>query len=227
MSELATPAFHGYAPPTKDDPDRLRVPLSIAISRETGSRGESVAKRTAELLGWQLIDQEALEYITQNTSYQTGMERPLSERAMDWIESRVSELAEQGPIGTHPEIVPLVRVILEVAVNSQCVILGRGAGCVLPERSKLYVRLIGPEKNRIAYVAQVERLSLPDAAKYVRQRDDARRRFITEKLGRPPTEIDQYDMVLNTAQFGIEGCAHLIVAAAKQRADFLVASPAG
>ena len=227
MSELTTPAFHGYAPPSEEDPNRLRVPLSIAVSRETGCRGESIAKRTAELLGWQLIDQEALEYITQNTSYQTGMERPLSEPALNWIESRLGELAARGPLGTHPEMVPLVRVILEVAVNGHCVILGRGAGCVLPQSARLYVRLIAPEKNRIAYLAQVERLSLPEAAKYVYQRDEARRHFITEKFGRPPSDVDQFDLVLNTAQFGIEGCAQLIVAAAQQRSSFLVMSPTG
>jgi len=37
--------------------------LTIAISREAGSRGASIAKRAGEKLGWEVYSQDLLEYL--------------------------------------------------------------------------------------------------------------------------------------------------------------------
>jgi hypothetical protein len=217
LDELTeTPAFHGYAPPG-DPIDAFRAPLTIAISRETGARGRAIAKRTADILGWELIDQETLEHSTQTADCYAGIERSLGPRERQWVERNWEEAAGQGTWATNRDFAPLVRVVFEIAARGQCVILGRGAGCILPAESKLYVRLIAPEHDRVAYLAQVERLSYREAERVVRQRDEARQKFIQGMFGRAPTDVTLYDLVLNVARLGIQTSAAVIVAAAREK----------
>src|ERR1700751_1962181 len=51
----------GPAPPAPEAP----ASLTIAISREAGSRGGSIARRAGGKLGWQVYTQELIEYISQ------------------------------------------------------------------------------------------------------------------------------------------------------------------
>lgn len=217
LEELSeAPAFHGYAPPGGAT-DAFRAPLTIAISRETGARGRAIAKRTAEILGWELIDQETLEYSTQTADCYAGMERSLDPRERQWVERIWEQAAEDAPWAANPDFAPLVRVVIEVAARGRCVFLGRGAGCVLPAESKLYVRLIAPEHDRVAYLAQVERLSYREAERLVRQRDEARQKFIIGMFGCSPTDVTLYDLVLNVARLGVQTSAAVIVAAAREK----------
>lgn len=218
----SSPAFHGYAPPDRRTDDTFTPPLTVAVSRETGARGRAVAERTAEMLGWPFIHQETLEHVTQVPSLQEPMLHTESLQAANWVEQRVAELIEEGPLGTNSELIPLARTILRIASQDNCVILGRGAGIVLRSDAKLYVRIVAPEKERIAYVAQVERLSLDEAEALVRRQDETRRAFITTKFGRSPEDVTQFDLVLNAAKLGVDACASIIFTAAREKEAYLL-----
>ena len=220
MLESEVPAFHGYARNEADSEASFRPPLTIAISREAGARGRTVAKRTAKLLEREFVSQETLEYMAENSRFQDGM-KELSEAALEWIERSLADERQVEVLGANPELEPLMRVILGVAARCRCVLLGRGAGCVLPTDAKLHVRLYAPEKERITYLSQLERLSWTEAEKVVRERDEARRRFVSSRFGRAPGDLLQYDLALNTAQLGSEATAQIIVAAANAKEEFL------
>ena len=101
------------------------------------------------------------------------------------------------------------------------ILLGRGAGCILPSRSTLNVRLVAPLAERVAYMSQWLRLTEEEAAEQVRKRDSRRAEFITTHFHRKPSDVHQYDMVLNTSLLGEERCAELIVQAARSKAAAL------
>lgn len=169
------------------------------------------------MLGWPFINQETLEHVTQVPSLQSPMLESLPPAAVEWVERRVAELVAEGPLHANPELMPLARMILQVAAQENHVILGRGAGCVLRSDAKLYVRLVAPEKDRVAYISQMERLSLEDAQEYVRRRDRARTEFVTSKFGRSPEDVTQYDLVINSSKLGVDGTAAVIFAAAREK----------
>ena len=62
------------------------------------------------------------------------------------------------------------------------------------------VTIVAPERDRIAYVSEVERLTWPEAEKVVRERERTRQRFVAGKFGRPVDDVMQYDLVLNVAR---------------------------
>ena len=37
--------------------------MTVAVSREAGARGTTVARKLGELLGWQVFDQETIDYL--------------------------------------------------------------------------------------------------------------------------------------------------------------------
>lgn len=216
---------HGFqgdrgAPPPRSGPSTL----TIAFSREAGARGGSIARRVGRKLSWQVYDQELLEYMAQEALVRQGVLDIPAATPADWAEARVQQLIREGVLSEHPSIVNLARVVLSLAAQGQAVLLGRGAGCVLPRETSLNVRIVAPLDERIAYMGQWLRLTLEEATERVRLRDERRTEFITGNFHRDPGDVHQYDVVLNSSLLGEDVCAELIAQAARARTAQLVQS---
>jgi cytidylate kinase len=198
--------------------------LTIAFSREAGARGGSIARRVGRKLSWQVYDQELLEYMAQEALVRQGVLDVPAATPADWAEARVQQLIREGALSEHPSIVNLARVVLSLAAQGQAVLLGRGAGCVLPRETTLNVRIVAPLDERIAYMGQWLRLPVEEATERVRLRDERRTEFITGNFHRDPGEVHQYDVVLNSSLLGEDVCAELIAQAARARTAQLVQS---
>jgi cytidylate kinase len=198
--------------------------LTIAFSREAGARGGSIARRVGRKLGWQVYDQELLEYMAQETIVRQGVLDAPPTMPADWVEARIQQLIRERAITEHPSILNLARIMLALGAQGQAVMIGRGAGCVLPRETTLNVRIVAPLSERIAYMGQWLRLTVEEATERVRLRDDRRREFVANNFHRDPTDVHQYDVVLNSSLFGEDVCAELIAQAARARTAQLVQS---
>src|SRR5688500_8731872 len=74
----------------------LPATLTIAISREAGARGGTIGRRVGRSLGWQVYDQELLEYVIQDTTVQQGFLDGLSAGAVQWVEQQMGTIAASG-----------------------------------------------------------------------------------------------------------------------------------
>jgi cytidylate kinase len=209
----------GAVPPARTGP----AALTVALSREAGARGGSIARRVGRKLGWQVYDQELLEYMAQEAAVSPGVLEMGSATAGDWPEQRLQELLQSGQMSDHPTVVNLARVVLALGMHGRVVLIGRGAGLILPRASTLHVRIISPLEDRIAYMAQWLRLTEEDAAGRVHLRDSRRAEFLVTHFHRPPTDVHQYDLLLNSSLLGEDVCAELIVHATRARSAPLAA----
>lgn len=191
--------------------------LTIAVSRETGSHGGTIAHRAARKLGWTVYNQELLEYIAQEGAFRQGVMENQTAAVTQWAEHHLDLLLREEKLSPHPSIIELARVVLALAAQGECVLIGRGAGRILPAESTLDVRIIAPLADRIAYMSQRLRLSLEAAAEEVKQRDRQRAEFITTHFHHQPGDIYQYDLILNSSHLGEELCAELIAQAARAK----------
>ena len=123
----------------------------------------------------------------------------------------------QQNLSLNPSIGELARTILALGVQGDVVLLGRGAGYILPSRSTLHVRLLAPLADRVAYTAQSLRLTEEEAALAVSKRDAGRAEFLTTHFHRRPDDAHQYDLLLNTSFLGEECSAELICQAAQAK----------
>ena len=188
--------------------------VTIAISREAGARGASIAKRVGHKLGWQVYTQELLEYIAQEGNFRQELADQLAGEAKLWVEEQVQRLLREQNMSRNPSILELARIILALGTQGDVVLLGRGAGCILPMPSTLHVRLVAPLADRIAYMSQWLRLTEEEAAEQVRKRDQGRAEFLNTHFHRNPDAVYQYDMLLNTGLLGEERSTELICQAA-------------
>jgi hypothetical protein len=215
---------HGYqgdrAPPSS--PLAGPASLTIAISREVGSRGGSIARRAGTKLGWQVYTQELLEYISQESTMQQDIENAASEAGMRWAAGRLEQLMREQKLSRHPPISNLARIVLALGATGEVILLGRGAGSILPAETTLNVRIIAPLADRIAYMSQLLRLTIEEATEQVRLRDQRRAEFLQTHFHRSPGEVYHYDLLLNSSLLGEELCAELIVQAVRAKSELLV-----
>ncbi|MGE3806071.1 MAG: AAA family ATPase [Gemmataceae bacterium] len=214
---------HGFQGDRGAVPTPVEFPasLTIAVSREAGSRGSSIAARAGQRLGWQIYNQELLEYIAQEGAFRQDVVENLAAPASRWVEEQLDRLTREQNLSQHPSILDLARTILALGVQGEVVMIGRGAGCILPRETTLHVRTVAPRADRIAYMSQWQRLTEKEAAEQVELRDNRRSEFILTHFHRQPSDVHQYDLVLNTSLLGEDLCAELIIAAARAKLDAL------
>jgi cytidylate kinase len=220
-TDFPRPPVHGFRGDTPT-PAPLTHPrgLSVAISREAGARGWTIAKKVGEIVGWQVFDQESLDYLIQDdTAYQQLLaEVPPS--AKSWAEAHFTRLQMNQKLASDSETVAMIRLVLTVAARGDAVIVGRGAGFLLPAESTVHVRLIAPFERRVAYFAQALRLSREEAAEEVKTRDERRAKYLMRAFNRNPADSTGYDAVVNVDRLGLEGAAQFIAWAIRTKQMF-------
>jgi cytidylate kinase len=217
-SDLLEPPLHGNRGDVESVPV-LEVPLglSIAISRETGARGTSIARRLGKKLGWQVYTQELLEFLGANESARSHLLSDVPKNASAWADAQLERLHRENVLLPGAELGELPRLILTIAARGQVILVGRGAGYLLPRETTLHVRIVAPLKERIAYMMQSMRWTHVEADTQVRERDEKRRAFLLKYFNHRTDEIHAYDMVLNSFLLGEEISAEAIAVAVRGR----------
>ncbi len=203
--DLSSPACHAF---------------TVALSREFGTQGTAVAREVGSLLGWHVYDHELLEWIAQEMGLRTALlesvDDPAQSRLLESVEAfRSAPLkSEWSPLVSEGAYFhQLVETVLALGIHGECVIVGRGAGFILPPATTLRVRLVGPVRERIAALSRKLGITERDAARRVRNIDRERTDFVQDHFGKAPVDPRNYDLVLNTSRLSVAESAELIVEA--------------
>lgn len=230
LSNDLTPLEPGQQTPLHGDRGNLALPsskprvprsLTIALSREAGARGASIAQRVGEKLGWQVYTQELLEYSLQNELMRQDILDDLSPEGIQWVEEQMKRSALFGKPEHDSSFRNLVQMILALGAHGEVILIGRGAAHILPRETTLSIRLVAPLADRVAYFRQWLRLSQEEAAEQVRQRDQRRNAFIERHFRQSPDDMRHYDLVMNTSSIGEDLCVDLIHQAARTKVSNL------
>src|SRR5262249_35579105 len=135
--------------------------------------------------------------------------------ATAWVDAQLDRLLRAQNLSQHPSLLAMARMMLALGATGEVVLVGRGAGYLLPREATLHVRIIAPLEDRVAYMSQWLRLTVDEAAEQVRLRDSRRADFLSTHFHRQPADIYQYDLLLNSSLLGEELCAELIAQAAR------------
>jgi hypothetical protein len=215
---IPTPPLHGFRGDTAPAPRPPRPKgLTVAVTRQAGARGGSVARRAGKLLGWQVFDQESLDYLTRDETARAELLTDLPAGAREWAAAQAVRLSVGKDWGPGSGTAEVVRLILTLAARGEVVIVGRGAGFLLPAATTLHVRVVAPLAEREAYLGDWLRLTPAEAAAEVRNRDRRREALIAALSDLDPADAGLYDLVLNTGRLGEFAAAGLIVQAVAGR----------
>jgi cytidylate kinase len=198
---------------------------TIAINRQAGARGSTIAQIVGQRLGWPVYDHELLQQIASQMQVRVSLLETVDERIMPWLEERIETFLSGPTVNDASYFRHLVQTILSLGEHGQAVIVGRGASFMLSSRTTLRVRLVAELEDRIAAMIGQRGLSLDQATRYVRDTDRERARFVKEHFHVDVADPLHYDLVLNASRLSTSGCAAIIVAALGDLRERLAAMP--
>ena len=174
--------------------------VTVAVGREAGSRGVSVGLAVAARLGWPAYPQDALDSLAHDAEARAQLLRDLPAAAVQWADLETAKLLFRRKLPPDDPAAAVARLIFALAARGECVLVGRGAGFLLPRATTVYVRVVAPFDDRAAYLGQLLRLTADEGAKEVIQRDARRGEFVARLTDRALHDPTSYDAMLNTAR---------------------------
>ena len=190
----------------------------ITISREFGSGGRTIGRLVAEKLGIPFYDKELVDQVALESGFAPKF---------------VEEHGEHSP-GTSflsyafaPQGVPGVMnglstadflwniqcgVILQIAEQGPCVIVGRNADYILKDRDDVFHAFIHADESfRADRIVRLYGESEKKPEARLQEKDKRRKVNYQHYTGRDWGDAKNYDICLNSGKLGVEACADLIV----------------
>lgn len=104
-----------------------------------------------------------------------------------------------------------VEAIQELA-KSPCIILGRCASDILKSKLNVFNIFICADKEfRIHRIEESDHLSYEDAKALVEHTDAERAEYYHEHTGKAWGDVNDYHMILDTSELGVENCADILM----------------
>ena len=193
----------------------------ITISRETGSGGVEIAQMLADLMHWQMFDKEILDYMSNNMKVHVKMLTSVDERTRSWIGERLVSMLARKNKNEHIKQLRyyehLGAVLLVIAQHRRAIIVGRAAGQVLPKEKGLRIMVTAPFDLRCRRYAREHGLNREEAITAVKKADKEKSRFLKDFVGKKITDVQTYDVVINTEKLYPNSVAKLIWRTLDQR----------
>ena len=190
----------------------------ITISREFGSGGRSIGHMVAEKLGIPFYDKELVDHIALESGF-----------APNYVEEH-GEHAHGGSIFSYAfahQSVPGVMhglstadflwnvqcgVILQLAEQGPCVIVGRNADYILKDREDTLHAFIHASKEfRADRIVRLYGESEKSPESRLNEKDKRRRVNYQHYTGRDWGMAQNYDICLDSSKLGIETCSEIIL----------------
>ncbi len=194
---------------------------AITIGGEYGSGREEIGRLLAEKLGWKLVDKSLIDEIARAAHVEPDVARRFDETVDPWLHRMQKALwhgGYEGVVSTTEAgfdadaMAAATRPIIEQAAKQgQCVIVGRGAQCVLQQHDEVFhVFVYGPRKERIERVRRHD--PGRNAEALVEEWDQRRAQYIRRYFGCDWTNRHLFDLMV-CSSMGEEAAAAAVVAA--------------
>jgi cytidylate kinase len=184
----------------------------ITVNREFGSGGGRIAQTIAKWLDWKLLDRNIIDAIAYAAHVETKQVQQYDEHVASWLRRlnqqamRSAALAAgielgEGSVFDADEMVKITQKVVEEAyAEGNCVIVGRGAQCILQHRPDVYhVFVYAPYRERIHRL----RKRLEPGAKVeqrIRKVDGERAKYLQEYFGKCWNNPHLYDLMVSSSE---------------------------
>ena len=148
--------------------------------------------------------------ITMSRRYGTGasmIAKELSERLGISVYDKVN-VEEELSKNTYESEVEVIRQL----AKEPCIILGRCASEILKDqRNAFNIYVCADKEDRITRIMKIEDLSYEDAKAKIDKTDKERAAYYHEHTGKAWGDVNNYHMILNTSDLGVENCADILM----------------
>jgi cytidylate kinase len=183
---------------------------NICISREAGAGGGAIARLVGQRLGWKVYDDELIEAIAHRMDVSLDEVRTLDELAPSVVQDWLLPLREEYYAPQEAYLDHLAKLIEAIGRAGESILVGRGAGYMLPRETTLSVRIVAPLKVRAQRLAERMGVSFRTARRAARDLDRRRLQFDRTMHRANSSDPHSFDLVLNSESLGLEIAAELI-----------------
>ena len=190
----------------------------ITISREFGSAGRSIGREVANRLGIPFYEKELVDQIALESGFAPKFVEEHGEHAPG--KSRLSyAFSHQGVPGIMNGLSTAdflwsiqCNVILQLAEQGPCVIVGRNADYILKDRpDALHVYVFADVPYRAERIVRLYGESEKSPEQRLAEKDKRRRVNYQHYTGRTWGMAQNYDLCLDTGVLGEDYCAEIVV----------------
>ena len=194
----------------------------ITVSREFGSGGRSVGKLAAQELGYRFYDTEIITRVAQKSGFSEDFvagEEEYAHHKNPLLHAMQMTAGGNalGGLSLYSQLqIAQTKVILELAEEGNCVIVGRCADYILRDRTdtlNVFIHADIPFRAKRIVEQYGEREDQPE--KRLKDKDDKRRVYYKACTDRSWGDCRNYHLALDSGLIGIEKCAELVAEIAK------------
>lgn len=195
--------------------------IIITIGRQYGSGGAEVGKKLGKRLGIEVYDREILKTASEESGIRESYFHLADERAGKKLLYKI--IQSMVPENTGPSLGNdlvssdnLFRfqsaVIRKLAQEQSCIFIGRCAENVLYGTDNLVRIFIHADFGaRIERIREKGYFEEEDIVKNIKRMDKERREYHRYYTGKEWEALDNYDLILNSAKIGTDGCVECII----------------
>jgi len=189
----------------------------IALGRQFGSGGREIGRILAEQLGCPFYDRELISLAAKRAEVREELFAGKDEKAGNpWLFTGVYEggsLVRRGRSAEDILFEMQSQVILDLAGQGSCIIVGRCADYVLRQAGipVCSLFLCAPFAWRVAHRMEIDGISEAQAADTIRRLDKQRSKYYTAYTRREWGLPENYDLCINTSVLGVENTAQALL----------------
>jgi cytidylate kinase len=186
---------------------------NIAVSREAGAGGGTVARLVGTRLRWRVYDHELLEAIASRMELSVEEARTYDELAPTVIQDWLLPLGEEHYAPHEAYLDHLAKLVESIGKVGDSILVGRATEFLLPREETLRVRVIAPLKARAQRLAERMGVSPRTARRAAQDLDRRRLKFARVMHHIDAADPHHYDLILDTQSLGLAIAAEVIVRA--------------
>ena len=199
---------------------------NLCISREAGAGAGKIGRMVGDRLGWKVFDEELVEAIAGRMELAVDEVRAFDELAPSVVQDWILPLREEHYAPQEAYLDHLAKLVEALGRAGDSILLGRGAGFLLPRDETLSVRIVAPLKVRAARLAERMGVSNRTARRAAIDLDRRRVHFVRTMHRFDAIDPHNYDLVFDSESLGLPVVAEILVATIEAgRAARLLAAP--
>lgn len=185
----------------------------ITVCMEPGSGGRLIASEIAERLNFQLFDKNILVTMANTATVESSSLDDIEQQRPSGIQDFITSLVDNNYVFTGDYVSFLKQEVEIIGKIGRGVIVGRGANFILPPKDRFSIRVIAPLDIRIRNISFKHGVSLAEAKKRIRNREQRRRTFVRETFHEDIADVMHYDLIINTARMDLDTAVGSVIGA--------------
>ena len=185
----------------------------ITVCLEPGSGGRLIAEALAKRLNFTLFDKNILITMANTAAVESKSLDTIEQQRPSGIQDFITSLMDKNYVYTGDYVGFLKQQVEIIGKLGRGVIVGRGANFILPPQDRFSIRVIAPLDTRIRNVSFRNGVSLTEARKRIKNREQRRKTFIRETFREDIADIMHYDLIINTARMDLDTAVESVIGA--------------